>query len=58
MRSGLVLESNTFYGARTIGCPMDPARSVNIDDEQDWARAEALLAANERPSGSHVHADR
>ena len=29
---------------RTIGYPIHPATSVNIDTPDDWRRAEALLA--------------
>jgi CMP-N,N'-diacetyllegionaminic acid synthase len=39
-----LLEHGTLYGARMLGWPMDPAQSVNIDDADDWARAERLLA--------------
>lgn len=61
-RTSLVLESNTLYGARTLGYPIDAARSVNIDDLQDWERAESLLAhaggASDSPPGTKRHAHR
>jgi len=61
-RTRVVLESNTLYGARAVGYPMDPARSVNIDDLQDWDRAESLLgragSASGSPPGTKRHARR
>jgi CMP-N,N'-diacetyllegionaminic acid synthase len=57
-RTAIVLESNTFYGPRTLGCPIDAERSVNIDGQHDWDRAEALLAAADRQSPSQAHANR
>lgn len=39
-----VLATGSLYGATVVGHPMDPSRSVNIDDMADWERAEALLA--------------
>ena len=40
------LAAGSLYGTHVVGHPIDPARSVNIDDLDDWARAEALLAAD------------
>jgi CMP-N-acetylneuraminic acid synthetase len=42
-RSSVVLEQNSLYGKKVLGYSMDPARSVNIDDFNDWLRAEKLL---------------
>jgi CMP-N-acetylneuraminic acid synthetase len=42
-RTRVVLEQNSLYGERLVGYPMAPERSVNIDDPEDWARAEQML---------------
>jgi CMP-N,N'-diacetyllegionaminic acid synthase len=42
-RTHVVLEQDSLYGDRLVGYPMTPARSVNIDDPEDWARAEQML---------------
>lgn len=47
-RRNVLLEQHSLYGERVAGYPVDPARSVNIDDLADWERAEALLAAATR----------
>lgn len=39
----VLMNSNSLYGARVIGFPMDPDRSVNIDTEKDWERASRLI---------------
>jgi CMP-N,N'-diacetyllegionaminic acid synthase len=44
-RRDVLMTGNSLYGARTIGYPIDPAESVNIDTPDDWRRAEALLGA-------------
>jgi CMP-N-acetylneuraminic acid synthetase len=44
-RRDVLIDGNSIYGARTMGFPVDPARSVNIDTLDDWARAEQLVAA-------------
>jgi CMP-N-acetylneuraminic acid synthetase len=44
-RSDVVLDSNTMYGRRTVGCVVDSDDNVNLDTHDDWRRAEALLAA-------------
>lgn len=44
MRRDVLMVQGTLYGARVIGYPVDPARSVNIDTEADWARAESRLS--------------
>lgn len=43
-RARLVLDEGTLYGRRTIPYIVDAERSVNIDDEADWLRAEARIA--------------
>jgi CMP-N-acetylneuraminic acid synthetase len=42
-RTRIVMEDGSLYGRRLLGYPLDPNRSVNIDNEADWAKAEALL---------------
>ena len=48
MRRDDLIEGGTLYGARVVGYPVDPAQCVNIDDEDDWARAEALVGGAAR----------
>jgi CMP-N-acetylneuraminic acid synthetase len=42
-RTRVVLEQDSLYGDRLVGYPMAPERSVNIDDPEDWVRAEQML---------------
>ena len=37
----VVMEGGSLYGSRVLGYPVPP--TVNIDTEDDWRRAEALL---------------
>ena len=39
-----ILEGNSLLGHQLVGYPLDPSGTVNIDDFDDWARAEQLLA--------------
>lgn len=39
----------TLFGRRIAGITSDPARYVNLDTPDDWARAERLIAAEEEP---------
>jgi CMP-N-acetylneuraminic acid synthetase len=39
----VVLKGGSLFGERVIGYPVDPGKSVNIDTQDDWARAERLL---------------
>jgi CMP-N,N'-diacetyllegionaminic acid synthase len=43
-RRRTLVEEQSLYGTRTVGYPIDPAVSVNIDSFDDWARAERLLS--------------
>ena len=43
-RSRVVLDESSLYGDRTMGYVLRPEDSVNIDDPDDWARAESLLS--------------
>lgn len=47
-RRDVLMESNSLYGERLAGYPIDSKRSVNIDGPEDWVRAEALLAVNSK----------
>lgn len=40
-----LLVGQSLYGRRTVGLPIDPEMSVNIDSLADWERAERMLAA-------------
>lgn len=42
-RRSVVLDGNSLYGHRMLGYRTDPEWNVNIDDLDDWARAERLL---------------
>lgn len=42
-RAPVVLQDGSLYGRRTLGYRTDAERNVNIDDPEDWARAERLL---------------
>jgi CMP-N-acetylneuraminic acid synthetase len=44
MRRDVLMEQGSLYGARVVGYPVDPARTVNLDTEDDWRHAEALFA--------------
>ncbi|MBI1760321.1 MAG: acylneuraminate cytidylyltransferase family protein [Acidobacteria bacterium] len=41
-RRSVIMEQDSFYGKYLLGYPVDPQFCVNIDDQKDWARAEAL----------------
>lgn len=43
----LVEARRSLYGNRVVAFEIDPARSVNIDTPDDWARAERLIAASQ-----------
>jgi CMP-N-acetylneuraminic acid synthetase len=54
-RRSVLMEESSFYGTRLLGLAVPPERSVNIDDAEDWARAERLLrhaAANTTQTGA------
>ena len=42
-RIATVERCGNLYGRKILPYPMDPAQSVNIDDEADWEMAERLL---------------
>jgi CMP-N-acetylneuraminic acid synthetase len=48
-RSHVVLQRGNLYGDRTIPYILRPEDTVNIDDPEDWARAEAMLEARRAP---------
>ncbi len=43
-RRDVLMDGNTFYGERLAGYLINAESSVNIDQPQDWKRAEELLA--------------
>jgi CMP-N-acetylneuraminic acid synthetase len=47
-RSRVVLEDDSLYGARTVPFVMQPDDSVNIDEPDDWAKAEARMCHGAR----------
>jgi CMP-N-acetylneuraminic acid synthetase len=42
-RRDVVMTQNSLYGARLVGYPVPGERALNIDDSDDWLRAERLL---------------
>jgi len=42
-RAQVVMKQNSLFGKHLVGYLLDPTRTVNIDDSQDWERAERLL---------------
>ncbi len=42
-RTAVVLDQRSLYGSRSVGIPVDPTMSVNIDTPADWERAEKLV---------------
>lgn len=42
-RRDVVIEQGSLYGLRVIGYRADPARSVNVDEPDDWRRAEEAI---------------
>jgi CMP-N,N'-diacetyllegionaminic acid synthase len=42
-RRDVVLGEGAILGSRVMGFPVDPGRSVNLDETKDWERAERLL---------------
>jgi CMP-N-acetylneuraminic acid synthetase len=36
-------ETKSLYGKKVVGFPIDPKRSVNIDSQKDWEKAELLM---------------
>jgi CMP-N,N'-diacetyllegionaminic acid synthase len=44
-RRDIVLQQGSLYGRRFLGFPVDRRRSINLDTEEDWRRAESTLNA-------------
>ncbi len=42
-RCEVLMQHNSLYGTHLLGYPINPQHSVNIDNLEDWARAESLL---------------
>lgn len=47
-RVDVIRQYGTLYGTRVLPYHFDPRRSVNLDDESDWQRAEELLRPESR----------
>jgi CMP-N-acetylneuraminic acid synthetase len=43
VRKTVLMSSHSLYGSRTLGCPVSPQTSINIDSAEDWERAEQLV---------------
>lgn len=44
-RRDVVMERDSLYGDRIVPYPMDPDRSANLDEPEEWRRLEARLEA-------------
>jgi CMP-N,N'-diacetyllegionaminic acid synthase len=44
VRRDVVIELNSLYGRRIVGCILDRGSAVNIDTPEDWIAAEGLVA--------------
>jgi CMP-N-acetylneuraminic acid synthetase len=42
------MKENSLYGHHLTGYLVDQDQTINIDTQQDWERAEALLLNSER----------
>jgi CMP-N-acetylneuraminic acid synthetase len=53
-RRDVVMQRHSLYGDRVVGYTVDPACTVNLDDFDDWLRAEAILSRGVRsfPNGA------
>jgi CMP-N-acetylneuraminic acid synthetase len=47
-RRDVVIVDDAILGERVAGYPLDPERSVNLDERKDWDRAERLLRIETR----------
>jgi CMP-N,N'-diacetyllegionaminic acid synthase len=45
VRRDVLMQQNSLYGNTVVGYEVDAQNCVNIDTLEDWARAEAVLAA-------------
>ena len=53
-RTGRVRAERTLYAGTVLPLVLDPGRAIDIDTEEDWRLAEAVLAAGAlTPDGSH-----
>ncbi|HEX7086568.1 MAG TPA: hypothetical protein VF198_09410, partial [Vicinamibacterales bacterium] len=43
-RRDAILVQGSLYGSSVAGYPIDPAGTVNLNDPDDWERAERMLA--------------
>lgn len=51
-RRDVVMQQGSLYGRRLLGVHVDRTRSVNLDTEEDWSRAEAMVRALAAPAAS------
>ena len=54
VRRNVLMEQQSLYGAKVLGCPMQAERSVNIDSWSDLQRAEDRLRERESPSPATI----
>lgn len=47
-RRDVLMERDTLYGDRTIGYQLSPGTNVNIDEPEDWERAERIVGTASR----------
>ncbi|MFN0279974.1 MAG: cytidylyltransferase domain-containing protein [Pyrinomonadaceae bacterium] len=45
-KRSVLAEYNNLYGRKIRGFEIEPARSINIDTQDDWNQAEAMIKAN------------
>ncbi len=43
-RRDVIIEHHSLYGEHVLGYPIDPTQTINLNEPEDWARAEALLS--------------
>jgi CMP-N,N'-diacetyllegionaminic acid synthase len=48
IRRDVIIEHNSLYGEHVLGYPIDPHQTVNLNEPEDWARAEQLLLSLSR----------
>ena len=48
-RRDTIMVAGNLYGNRLVGYAIDARRSVNLDDLEDWQRAEEMLASGNIP---------
>jgi CMP-N,N'-diacetyllegionaminic acid synthase len=46
-RRDVIVEHNSLYGGHVLGYPVDPGSTINLNEPEDWRRAEALLSLDQ-----------